>query len=80
MPSMSAVMGCFRSRNLVITPSRLQSKSGPVRSISVRQIPLDLDSALETRRSFPGLFGLITSFSGKIHPVEGIFSGYNFLL
>ena len=80
MPSMSAVMGCFRSRNRFITPSRLQSKSGPVRSISVRQIPLNLNLALETRRSFPDLFGLITSCSGKIHPVDGISSGSNFLL
>ena len=78
IPSMSAVMGCFRSRNRVITPSRLQSKSGPVRSISFRQTPLNLDLALETRRSFPGLFGLITPCSGKTHPVEGISSGSNF--
>ena len=50
IPSISAVMECFRSRNRVITLSRVQSKSGPVRSISLRQNPLNLDLALETRR------------------------------
>ena len=78
--SMSEVMDCFGSRSLVITPSRLQSKSCPVRSIPFRQLSLNLDWASETRRSFPGLFGLITPCSGKIHPVEGFSSDSNFLL
>ena len=57
-------------------PSRFQSKEGPVRSISFRQTSLNMDLALETRRSFRSLFGLNKSFSGKIHPVEGISSAF----
>ena len=65
IPSISAVMGCFRSGNCVIAPSRLHSKSGPLRSMSFRQDRLNLDLALETRRSFFSLFELIDHFQVK---------------
>ena len=76
--SISTVMGCLHSRNWLITPRRLQSKSGAVRSMSFRQIPFNLDLALETRQNFTyriliytygviNLFGLIMPCSGKIN-------------
>ena len=55
--SMSAESGYLFSRNRRMIPRRLASKSGPVKSMSLRQTPLYLARALETRRSFPGLFG-----------------------
>ena len=41
IPPMLAVMLWFRSRKRLITPSRLQSKSSPVRSMSFRQFFLN---------------------------------------
>ena len=48
--SMSTVMESFRSQNLLIPHSRLQSMSGAVRSISFRQTPLKLDKTFETAK------------------------------
>ena len=69
---MSALMGYFCSRKRQITASRLHRRSGPDKSMSLRQAPLNLDFAFETLRSFTGLFGFVTPCSDSIHPVEGI--------
>ena len=72
MLSMSALMGYFRSQKRPITASRFFRRSGSDKSMSLRQILLNLGFAFETRRSSLGLFGFVTPYSGSIHPVEGI--------
>ena len=72
MLSLSALMGYFRSRKRQITASRLIRRSGPDKSMSLRQTPLNLNFGFEILRSFPGLLRFVTSCCGSIHPVGEI--------
>ena len=65
MASISAVIATEFSLNRSMSPTRLFSKSGLVRRLLFIEFPLNVDAAFETRRTFPGLLGLVTGLCGR---------------
>ena len=74
MASISAVIATGFSLNRSKSPTRLFSKSGPVRRLLFSEFPLNVDAALETRRTFPGLLGLVTGWCGRYQTRSGAVS------
>ena len=67
IPSMSNKTATGCSLNLNSTPTKLFSKSGPVRRFESSDSPWKFDAALATLLTFPGLFGLVTGWWGKYY-------------
>ena len=47
------------------------SRSGPVKRLSIRDVPLKIDAALATRRTFFGLLGFSTGWVGRYQMCSG---------
>uniref|UniRef100_A0A8D8CGS8 (northern house mosquito) hypothetical protein n=1 Tax=Culex pipiens TaxID=7175 RepID=A0A8D8CGS8_CULPI len=69
MASMSPPIATCHSRNLNSTDIRGESKSGPF--IEFRETPSTFAAASQIRRTFPGLFGLMTTPSGRYQVRRG---------
>ena len=77
MASISAVMGIEFSLNRSKSPTRLFSKSGPVRRLLFSGFYLNVEAAFETRRTFPSLLvflGLVTGWCGRYQTRSGVMS------
>ena len=62
------------SLNRSNSPTRLFSKSGPVRKLLFSEIPLSVDTTFETRRTFRGLLGLVTGWCARYQTRSGVVS------
>ena len=60
IPSMSDKTETRCSLNLNRTPTKLFTKSGPVRRLEFSASLGNIDAAMATLLTFPGLFGLVT--------------------
>ena len=70
--SLSAVIAIFCYLNLKIISIRFCSRSGPVKKLSFKELPRNLEAALHTRLTFPFveflcLFGFSTGWCGTYH-------------
>ena len=65
MASISAVIATEFSLNQIKNPTRLFSKSGPVKRLLFIEFSLNVHAAFETRRTFPGLLGFVTGWCGR---------------
>ena len=66
-----AVTAIGRSRNRRRKATKLLIRSGPVSSLLLSELPLNIEAPLETRRSFPGLFALETGCRDMYHNRSG---------